>query len=91
MPEYGKSILRDIPISDVKDESVLMRESPLLDWLCERDKKDSAIILREVLERVESIERKLDTIFGDHALVNGRFIQLNQFEMIKPVKQNSRR
>lgn len=29
----------------------------------------------EIMEKLETIERKLDLIFGNYALINGRFIK----------------
>ena len=33
---------------------------------------------KEIMEKLESIDRKLDLIFGDHFMLKGRFYSLNK-------------
>ena len=35
--------------------------------------KNNAELLQELIDKIDSLNRKLDLIFGDHVLMNGRF------------------
>ena len=62
----------------VRDDGIAIRESPLLNWLAERDKKDVIVIVNQILRHVEEIDRKLEMIFAGNVLVNGRFVDIRK-------------
>lgn len=38
----------------------------------------SATQAQELIDAISAVSRKLDLIFGGHALINGRFVQLGK-------------
>lgn len=77
---FGISILRQGLADAVKDETLpydpetLFGISRFESVTKHATEKSILATMHSISERLESIERKLDLIFGSYVLVNGRFI-----------------
>jgi hypothetical protein len=87
---WGRSPLLDIEILErklhecsIEPEAHTMSRSVFDEYRKELEREALVEIVAKLSDRIASLERKLEFIFGDYVLINGRFERIPQGMLIK--------